>query len=148
MDVTSYEELINETEVRRIGDNGLSIFCPSKWVISSENRLSYTTIIRLVECCREFHWYRDIVNIGNVDSICKNINAQFFAPIIADAIVVIKFKLRYIFANKYSLDFFVYDQQNQLCCMVSMECYFLDFAGKKRVLSPAELKSFKKCLVE
>ena len=145
MDLTSYQELIKETEVQPI-DNGLAIFCPRKWVIASENRVSYTTIIRLVECCREFHWYRDVENIKDVDSTCKNINAQFFAPIIADSTVVIKFKLRYIFANKYVLDFFVYDKNNQLCCIASLESYFLNHAGKKRVLSREELKSFTKRL--
>lgn len=124
MDITSYEAILSETTVNP-QKNGLDIYVPQAWVVEGEERISYTTLIRLIECCREYHWKKDIYyKYGCIDSICGQINANFIRPIYPNKVISIKYNLRCVMTKKYIIEFLIYDDLNEMCGYVTMVQYF------------------------
>jgi len=92
MDITSLANLLREnTNVLRLSD-GLRLVSEAAWVVSGETKLSYTTLIRLVECCREHHWEKDIRpqlnDNNNIDATCKDVQARFIQPVKVGQIIL------------------------------------------------------------
>lgn len=126
MDTTTFFSLKSQTNVYE-KENGIDVFIPSRWVVDGENRVSYTTIIRLVECCREFHWKKDIECINDqIDSICGTINCKFLKPIESNAVIKIRYYLIDISEKKYILEFKVIDSMKNVCCIIRMTLFFFD----------------------
>ncbi len=100
---------------------GLSITVNSGWIVEGEDRLSYTTLIRLVECCRELHWNSDVLLYAeglNVDSITKLINGNFLQPILAGSTILITYDVTAVRRKSYELRFEVRNRANHALCAV------------------------------
>ena len=81
LDQTSLDNLLSETDVTFL-KNGLHIKTKKEWIVKGENRYSYTSLIRLAECCREYHWKKDILsNYEYIDSILARCDAKFYKPL-------------------------------------------------------------------
>lgn len=146
MDITTFDNLLTQTEVITI-QNGLKIKIPQAWIIKGERRLSYTTLLRLTECCREYHWQKDIISLNNsLDSICGQINANFLKPIQADQLICITYEIRCVLEKKYILDFYIYDSKNNLCGYVDMVSYFYEPHKEITVFAPKDLHKEVKIL--
>lgn len=124
MEVTSYLNLKKETLVIEKED-GITVFIPSSWVIEGEERVSYTTIIRLIECCREYHWIKDIQSLDrNLDSICGTINAKFVKTIEINSTVNITYLVKSVLEKKYILEFIITDENGAICSSIDMISFF------------------------
>jgi len=126
MDTTTYKKLCSETQVNEY-DDGIEIFLQDSWIVDGEHRISYTTIIRLIECCREYHWLKDTKGCEeSIDSICAHIDIKFRRPLSGNARAVIKYKVIRVFDRKYIVDFRVFNTCGQLCCYAQMTQHFYD----------------------
>src|SRR6266511_788553 len=104
---TTLQHLLNTKHVTMI-DYGIQIKNQTKWVVSGESHLSYTTLTRLVECCREYHWQTDIAPYlasSSIDSICKSISAKFLRPVLVSSTVKIIYKVKQVRNRSYELLF-------------------------------------------
>lgn len=139
MDTTTYMGLKNETTVIE-NENGIVIFIPSAWIISGESRVSYTTIIRLVECCREYHWMKDVkCKDSSLDSICGETTARFIKTIRADSTITIKYSIKDILKKRYKVEFVVLDNSGNICCIVEMVSFFYDPEKMQSVEIPKDI---------
>jgi len=127
--------------------NGLTITIPPSWIIEGEDRLSYTTLVRLIECCREYHWQTDILpkinsNIS-LDSICKSIYGEFISPILVDSVISITYLITDIRRKGYSLRFEVRNTENQtLCAKFDLVSIFYDPVTRKSIVPPPSVFDF------
>lgn len=143
MDITSLATLLKQTKVV-FKENGMEIYVPQSWIVEGEKRLSYTTLIRLTECCREYHWEKDILPLNRcTDSICGHINANFSKPVNSEQVILITYKVRCVFEKKYILDLYIYDETRNLCGCVDMILYFYDSQKQISVCAPCELYEVK-----
>lgn len=122
--------------------NGLILTIPKSWIIEGEDRLSYTTLVRLIECCREHHWQTDITqNIKNnmsLDSICKSLLGEFIKPIMVGSVISISSRVTDIRRKGYSLRFEVRDANTQtLYAKFDMVSIFFDPIAHKAIAPPA-----------
>ena len=95
---------------------GIIIRVQPTWAISGEKHLSYTTLTRLVECCREYHWEKDVLPLiyeTNVDSICKALNAEFIKPVSIEARIFLKYEVKNIKHKSYELGIKILDVENE-----------------------------------
>lgn len=124
MDLTTYIGLKNETFVDEKED-GIVVFIPSSWVIEGEDRVSYTTIIRLIECCREYHWIKDVrVRNRNLDSICGTVNTKFIKTIRVNSTIDIKYLIKNASTKKYTIEFIIKDEDGEICCLAEIISFF------------------------
>ncbi len=147
MDTTSLSQLRAETAVTILPD-GLVVVAAPSWVIPGEDRLSYTTIIRLVECCREHHWNQDVLSYAgnhNIDSITKSVTCEFTKPIDVGASISIVYRIMDIRTRGYSLQFTIsYAHSGEIAALVDMVCVFFD-PSRREVQAPPD--SVRKALV-
>lgn len=145
MDVTNLNRLIAEGDVAR-HPNGLTVKVRDSWVIPGEKRLSYTTLIRLVECCREYHWEKDILPLmkeTRLDSITKSITAEFLTPIPVRSVISIVYLLTDIRSKGYALEFQVMDATDRsLRARVSMVSVFYDPDTGTPIVPPEAVSDF------
>ena len=95
MDVTSLAALASVTKVEHKTD-GIAMAVPREWIVENESRVSYTGIVRLAECCREYHWQKDILPLvadGAVDSIARSVTANFSKPIEVGSELVVRYSV-------------------------------------------------------
>src|SRR5262249_47190282 len=105
MDPTTLEGLLAHAEARTT-PHGLSVVIPPAWVVATESRLSYATLIRLAECCREHHWRRDIVpRAPHLDSIVVRCEAEFRSPVVVGAHLMIDYQVVRVGARSYDCSF-------------------------------------------
>ena len=153
MDLTTLEELLKQTEVVPFG-NGIRIFVKNSWVVSDEDRLSYTTIIRLVECCREYHWECDVKPILHkenlkLDSITRAFGGDFYIPIPVDTNIEIHYRIEAIREKSYKLIFEVKDESQRVFSSVWIICVFYDpDLGKSIIPNPSILEALHDKLVD
>ncbi len=150
MDIISFDKLVNEGGVTLV-DNNLVIEVKSSWVIDGENRLSYTTLTRLVECCREYHWNLDVlsqVEKASIDSTVISLNAKFFCPIIITSVISIKYKIIDVRHKSYSLVFEVSDKNDgKKCSEFEIVSVFIDPLSHKAKTPPASVLDRLRSLV-
>lgn len=143
METTTFARLMQTGCV--IGDqNGLTITIPSSWIIKGENRLSYTTLVRLIECCREYHWQTDILpntkNNVSLDSICKSLYGEFINPILVGSVISITYLVIDIRRKGYSLRFEVRNTKTQtLCAKFDLVSVFYDPVTRKSIAPPTSV---------
>ncbi len=125
----------------RLHARGLEIETRRAWVVPGEDRLSATTLLRLVECCREHHWQMDIVPAAAgqpVDSITKAISAEFFRPVPVPGTVLITYAVTTVRGRGYELRCAIRLPDDTLCAMVTMVQVFYDPpAGQATTPPPA-----------
>lgn len=79
MDFVKYSHFFSECSVHIISCRHIRFIVTDSMVIEGENRLSYITILKFCEALRDYFW--EYVANGVCDSICKQINSNFFSPI-------------------------------------------------------------------
>ena len=139
MEITTLSDLLKDGSVKEIS-RGISVeVCPSM-IIEGEDRLSYTTIIRLVECSREHHWQTDVLQLAQnkqLDSICKSLSADFKKPIFVGSRIQITYSITEVRRKSYRLSFHVNaegtDYQH---AVVDMLCVFYDPTTRKAASPP------------
>jgi acyl-CoA thioesterase FadM len=107
MQPTTWAGLLAEGGVRRFV-GGLDVLVPRAWIVAGEDRLAYTAIVRLVECCREWHWASDIlphVEGAPLDSITKSIICEFARPIAVGSLLRITHRIIAVRPRSYQLRF-------------------------------------------
>lgn len=114
MEPTSIKALESSTRITYLND-GFEVQISANWIIQGEDRLSYATVIRLIECCREHHWNTDVVVVcGNKsDSICRAISGEFLNPIFVGQTVRVRYRLVKIGNTSYTLRFFIESPNKQ-----------------------------------
>lgn len=133
MDITTIDLLEQETAVLK-KTYGISVKISNDWIVPDEDRLSYTTFIRLVECCREYHWRKDVLSIlQQIDSINVHVTADFFRPIYIGKMLEIQYIITKIGNKSYTIRFNAYVEK-ELCAVVEMVSVFYD--ANKRVAIP------------
>lgn len=115
MEPTSLNRLIQEGGIE-LTPEGLIVNVKSFWIIEGEDRLSYTTLIRLIECCREHHWNVEILpwmRDDSIDSITKTITGEFLSVIPSGSVIWIEYKVIHVGQRSYTLRFQVRDKNDK-----------------------------------
>jgi acyl-CoA thioesterase FadM len=119
--------------------NGLLIRVQPTWAIAGEKRLSYTTILRLIECCREHHWNEDIATRqdgGSLDSIARNLDADFRKPVAVPSTIGICYRVSAVGRKSYTLTFEVLSTDGTVTAEASLVSVFFDSTTQSAVLPP------------
>jgi acyl-CoA thioesterase FadM len=149
LDVTSFKKLAEEEKVILHSD-GIVVTARREWIIEGEDRLSYTTLIRLIECCREYHWQKDILPLTSdksVDSICKILTCNFANPISVGSLIFVKYQIISVRRRSYTIRFKVYDTKNDmLCANCDMVCVFYDPRLQKSTFPPDPIIRALSCM--
>jgi acyl-CoA thioesterase FadM len=112
MDITSLTNLLSESAHVSCLDDGLRVVIEPAWIVSGESKLSYTTLLRLVECCREHHWQKDIrcrLNGHSIDTTCKTIHSRFIKSIEASQSIDIVYSVEDVRTHSYRMRLLVLD---------------------------------------
>lgn len=112
MDTTSLKNLLDESKTITCLDDGLQLVAEAQWIVNNETKLSYTTIVRLVECCREHHWQKDIKPLltnSQIDSTCRFLKSDFTHPIEVNQMINIVYNVTAIRDHSYCLQFTIFN---------------------------------------
>lgn len=107
MQPTTLAGLLAEGDVHRFV-GGLEVVVRPAWIVSGEDRLAYTSIVRLVECCREWHWQSDVLSHASgapIDSITKTVSGEFKHPIAVGSLLRITYTVVEVRPRSYALRF-------------------------------------------
>ena len=129
MQPTTLEGLLAEGDVRRFA-GGLEVAVRPAWIVAGEDRLAYTSIVRLVECCREWHWQSDILPPADgapLDSITKSFSGEFIHPIAVGSLLQITYQVIDARPRSYQLRFRLTTlHPDQHCATLDMVSVFYD----------------------
>lgn len=112
METTTLALLLREEGIMLL-PCGIALTVLPSWIVPGEDRLSYTTLIRLIECCREHHWLEDIQTAFagvKLDSICKSFTLICHKPINVGARLRLIYEIDEVRTRSYSLKFTVRDE--------------------------------------
>lgn len=142
MEPTTLQQLI---EAGCITDlyHGIAIQTQTKWVVEGETRLSYTTLTRLVECCREYHWQTDILNSSAtpLDSICKSLDAEFLQPVPVATRIAIHYEVKQVRKKGYELRFEIRSiDQHTLYAIFNIVSVFYSPETNQAVIPPESVR--------
>ena len=139
MDTTSLSNLIEEGGVV-CNPEGLTVAIKPSWIVDGESRVSYTTLVRLVECCREHHWNTDILSRTQgapLDSITKSITGEFMHPIPSGSTISITYQVTEVREKGYSLKFTIRNlSERTLSTQMNLVCVFYDPVNNKVIAPP------------
>lgn len=123
-----------------------------EWIVAGEDRLSYTTMVRLVECCREHHWDVDITpqvaavagsaNAGErLDSITKSLRCEFLRPVVLNSVFSITYGIAEMRIHSYRLTFELATRSREfvpdlVCARFDMVCVFYDPIQQRAIPAP------------
>lgn len=140
---TTLAELVRQSDVAPDA-RGLKLLVPKSWIVEGEDRLSYTTILRLVECCREHHWQTDIKPWSGcitVDSICRTAMADFREAVHVGAKISITYKVIEVGTKSYALEFTVHDDVTRsVCAIVRIVSVFYDPVRRRSIVPPMSVR--------
>lgn len=134
---TTLESLLSDGPVDLL-DDGLRLQVKREWIIPTEDRLSYATILRLVECCRELHWTRDVATVcPTADAILTKVAARFHQPVLVQSLIQIHYAVTRIRPCSYDLEFrVILSGSAVLCATVEMRNAFYDSDKGRSVRAP------------
>lgn len=145
MEMTTLDWLLGQGGVDLL-DDGLAFTVHPSWIVPGEDRLSYTTLIRLVECCREHHWIKDVLPKAEgiiVDSTIKSIAGEFTRSILVGSAALMKYEIADVRSKGYSLRFQVYIRDSfevvARFCLVSI---FIDDSQHQAVFPPPDVLEY------
>ncbi|MDK2980884.1 MAG: hypothetical protein PWQ55_1231 [Chloroflexota bacterium] len=122
---------------------GMVFRSKKKWVIKDETRLSYTTLTKLIECCREYHWEKDIQSSfknHNIDTTCKSFSAQFYKPVSYHSLLSIDYSIVNINKKDYEIKFVICDlYKNIVCSEFLMVQVFIDLSDFRSIAIPSDI---------
>jgi len=145
MEVTTLARLIDEGCVSCAAD-ALTITITPSFIVAGEDRLSYTSLIRLIEGCREYHWQADIaplIKTTSLDTICRSLTAQFVKVILVGTTVRIEWKITEVRNRAYTVRFDVRDARaSYLCAQCDLVSVFYDPQTHAAVTPPKNVLDF------
>jgi acyl-CoA thioesterase FadM len=150
MDITSLAGLLSESaEVLCLVD-GLRVVADAHWIVSGEGKLSYTTLLRLVECCREHHWQKDLrcrLEQSDIDTTCKTIKARFVHPVGAGQRIDIVYSVSEVRKRSYRIRFSVLDTRRLIqFAEVELAMVFVDTRGGGVTSPPSQAIEYLRML--
>ena len=105
MQPTTLENFMTEHKISLL-PNGLRFKVDKRWIVPGEDRVSYTTLVRFVECCREHHWKKDVVSLApGLDSILCTLKCRFVKPILPGVVLSIRYHVPKVWNDRYLLTF-------------------------------------------
>jgi len=120
----SYKEFAKKNSSVQMHSDGISFIIDKDWIIEGEDRLSYASILCLVEFCREYHWEKDFLSQNKkLDSITQNIYVSFFKPLVSGSKAFIKYNIKSLNMHMYKIIFEIFTNEIVLC-KIEMECVF------------------------
>ena len=142
MEPTTFDRLVRDNLVEKL-DWCIVIKVQRSWIVPGEDRLSYATIIRLVECCREYHWYKDIVPMTRepvIDSICRTLSCEFIGTILVESHIRIRYRIHALHRKGYAMRFIIEDSAtNEVRARFDQFSLFYDPIAKVAIAPPAHL---------
>lgn len=146
----TFTELYQKYSIQ-LTSNGIVLQVDSDWVVDNEERLSYTTMTRLVECCREYHWQLDIlphVIENSIDSITKSLTAEFYNPIYINTPMKISYYVTEVRRKGYSLTFNLgHANQQSINARFTMVNVFYDSQASLAIAVPEAILAYLKAQV-
>ena len=122
--IRTYKDFLLENGNVELLNNGLTFEIKKNWIIKGENRLSYISIMKLIEYCREYHWEKDFLSIDKtLDSITKEIHTYFNKPLFCGNTATIQYKIVFIDTYSYVIDFHIYMKEIKTS-EIKMKCVF------------------------
>lgn len=143
-------ELVQDKNIKVLGRN-IFITIPAEWIVTGEDRLSYTTIVRIIECCREHHWNFDISSKIAVplDSITKYLECEFLAPIPVGSQIIVQYHILEMKQRSYTIRFIVTDREGQnKHAVIKMISVFYDPQKRKATAPPRVVSDLLKALAK
>jgi len=145
MEITTLSGLLRIGSVKEL-TRGIGLRVLRSMIIAGEDRLSYSTIIRLVECTREHHWQKDILSLSKdtqqLDSICKSLSADFKQPIFVGSEILITYSITGVRRKSYNLRFQVHTESTKRPhSLIEMICVFYDPIMRKISTPPQSVIS-------
>lgn len=135
-------DLLSEPDAETIV-GGLKLVPTLNWVVEGEDRLSYTTLTRLIECCREHHWKEDVEKIvgkSELDSITKSVSANYFHPVLTGKKILIKYQIKEVREKGYMSEFIITDEeQSVVYAEYSVVFIFYSSIANKVIKAPKEV---------
>jgi acyl-CoA thioesterase FadM len=132
------EKLLNSSEIQ-FSDTGFVVTLQPEWVVAKENRLSYITALKLAECCREYHWTKDLLSESSLflDSTIRNLTAEFKAPLFIGDKVHVSYFVSHIGIKSYTLQIEL-ERIDELtpASIFTLINVFLDSYGKSIDIAP------------
>jgi len=139
MEPTTIQKLL-EARSATVLHCGISIQTQPTWVVKGETHLSYTTLTRLIECCREHHWQTDVVpylSSATLDSICKSISAEFLRPVPVSTTIIINYEVKQIRSKSYELHFkIISDDRQTIYAVFNIVFVFYDTETNQATILP------------
>lgn len=142
MDTTTLQNLISNSNVF-LDVDGIEITAEKSWVVDNEYYLSYTTLIRLIECCREHHWNKDIkpkLREKDIDTTCRSINIKFSKSIRLSKRFKIKYKISKVTKYTYDAVFTIIDKNYIIYSVAFLKMIFICTNKRTLVQMPADIK--------
>jgi acyl-CoA thioesterase FadM len=122
--------------------NGIRLTVASGWIIDGEDRLSSTTILRLVECVREYHWLRDVQAHAwgrGADSICRRLESDFLHTIAAGEEITLTYTVQWVGRRSYTLRVLVANRQQIPCAQCVLVLVFYDARARASQMPDREV---------
>lgn len=124
MQPTTLENFVAEHKISLL-PNGLRFEVDRRWIVPGEDRVSYTTLVRLAECCREHHWKKDVTSLApNLDSILCTLKCRFIMPISPGVVLSICYHVSKVWDDRYLLALDI--DSNVRHAKIDMTCVFYD----------------------
>src|SRR5262249_14006089 len=110
-----------------------------------EDHLSYTTLTRLAECCREHYWATAIVPAAAgipLDAIARELQARFHRPVFAGAKIWIACRVHAVRSRRGTPVITGVDPARAVPhATFTLECVFYDPVGHRAVAAPPGVRT-------
>ena len=149
---TSLDRLVLE-DGAVLSPRGLRVVVRESWVVPGENRLSYVSLVRLIECCREHHWNVDVVpNAAFTDPDCtlRAMRCEFRAAAHVGHTVAVTYRVARMGTRSYTLDFTISREgpAAEVIGLAEVVCVFYDAVVGAAVEPCREIAAALRALAE
>jgi acyl-CoA thioesterase FadM len=120
--------------------NGFDIVVRRDWIIPTEDRLSYASITRIVEWCREYHWIKDVAFLGEMlDSTVVSMVARFNKIIFTGSNLRIEYVIGGVRSRSYTITVSIFLLSSigmKLSSEFDLQCVFVNPITKSPMCIP------------
>jgi acyl-CoA thioesterase FadM len=131
MDITSLSELRRNTDLHEVG-RGFRVRAEPNWVVAGETWLSWTTLTRLAECCRELHWARVVRPLvpPTIDTTVATVTASFRRPVSVGQMLDLRYRVSRVGMRSYDLDVTA-ESETIVRCEMSIRSVFVTLGAPR-----------------
>ena len=125
-----------------LGDHTVEAVIQPEWTVGDEPQLSYTSMVCLAECLREFHWQRDLdalIGTAELDATARSMSAEFFRPVLVGSRVVLSYAIADVEPSSYRFACRI-TSDGQLCSTVEVKLVFIRPDHPGRAAAPVDLR--------